>query len=259
MSVILLIDEHSIYRSGIRELIEANIQHARVIEASEAESLAKKQCADLVLIDSRSLSNHFLGLLKEAHELNSATRFAVVSTSHTRADVLNCLSAGFHGFVYKLQSDEEFLTAIKDLLSGRIYVPRWFADRDYETPEIPSSVNTRAEMPRLTPRQREILPMIARGMSNKEIALSLSIAEGTTKVHTAALLRALGARNRTEAAFICSKLVRSTVRAEIRFRRPTAMVQGLNTSVGEWNGSFHGSCGTRPDSLQRLTSLRPNR
>ncbi len=60
---------------------------------------------------------------------------------------------------------------------------------------------------RLTRRQNEILPLLAQGMSNKEIARELSIAEGTSKIHTAALLRALCARNRTEAAFIAAKLV----------------------------------------------------
>lgn len=59
----------------------------------------------------------------------------------------------------------------------------------------------------MTRRQREILPLLAQGMSNKEIARELSIAEGTSKIHTAALLRALCARNRTEAAFIAAKLV----------------------------------------------------
>ena len=144
-----------------------------VVECSELELLAQSQYADLVLINSGSLSYHLLDLLKEAHELNPTTRFAVMSASNTRADVLNCLSAGFHGFVYKLQSDEEFLRAITDLLSGRIFVPGWIADGDGDTPELPPSVNTRMQMPKLTPRQKEILPMIAQGMSTKEIALAL--------------------------------------------------------------------------------------
>ena len=241
MSVILVIDEHSVYRSGIRELIEARIQRTQVVECSELELLAQSQYADLVLIDSGSLSYHLLDLLQEAHELNPTTRFAVMSASNTRADVLNCLSAGFHGFVYKLQSDEEFLGAITDLLSGRIFVPGWIADGDGDAPELPPSVNTRMQMPKLTPRQKEILPMIAQGMSTKEIALHLGIAEGTTKIHTAALLRALGARNRTEAAFIGAKLVGSTVRAEVRFKRPKIMVKDLSRSGNGWNSSFQGS------------------
>jgi DNA-binding NarL/FixJ family response regulator len=63
-----------------------------------------------------------------SHDRLSARMHVNMLDSNTKADVLSCLSAGFHGFVYKLQSDEEFLTAIKDLLSGRIYVPRWIAN-----------------------------------------------------------------------------------------------------------------------------------
>jgi DNA-binding NarL/FixJ family response regulator len=231
VSVILVIDEHSVYRSGIRELIESRVQHARVTEASEFESFAANQYFDLILIDAGSLSHRLLDLLKEVHELSPATRFAVMSTSNTRADVLSCLLAGFHGFVHKLQSDEDLLTAINDLLSGRIYVPRWLADGDDDRPENSPSVNTQVEGLRLTRRQNEILPLIAQGMSNKEIASHLNIAEGTTKIHTAALLRALGARNRTEAAFMAAKLVGSSIRSEGRFKSERFMIRGLSGST----------------------------
>ena len=233
MSVILVIDEHRVYRSGIRELIEGAIKHAHAVEALEFGSLAHSQYFDLVLIDSNSLSYRSLDLLKEMHELHPTTRFAVMSSSNTRADVLNCLSAGFHGFVHKLQSDEELLTAINDLLSGRIYVPRWIADRDDETPELAPSISTPVQTLRLTPRQYEILPLIAQGMSNKEIASHLSIAEGTTKIHTAALLRALGVRNRTEAAFMASKLIGSSIRAESRFKHERFVVKTAGEPIRE--------------------------
>jgi DNA-binding NarL/FixJ family response regulator len=218
VSVILVIDEHRIYRSGIRQLIEGRVQRSRVIEGSQFEDFAADQQYDLILIDSGCVSNRLLNWGKRVHELSPETRFAVMSTSTTRADVLSCLSAGFHGFVHKLQSDEDLLTAINDLLSGRIYVPRWLADRDDDRLELAPSINTHIERLTLTRRQNEILPLIAQGMSNKEIASHLNIAEGTTKIHTAALLRALGARNRTEAAFMAAKLVGSSVRSENRFK-----------------------------------------
>ena len=217
MSVILVVDEHGVYRNGLRDVIEANVELARVIEASAFEYFDEKQYFDLILIDAGCLTQRSYSALKELHERHPRTRFAVMSNSSTRADVLNCLSAGFHGFVYKLQSDNELLTAINDLLSGRIYVPRWLADGDDNRPEIPPSIALRAERLKLTPRQTEILPLLAEGMSNKEIARRLRIAEGTTKIHTAALLRALGARNRTEAAFMAAKLVGSNTRFESRF------------------------------------------
>jgi DNA-binding NarL/FixJ family response regulator len=228
MSVILVIDEQRVYRSGIRELIEAGIRHSRVVESSEFEGFAAHQHYDLILIDVGSLSDGLLGWLKTVHELSPATRFAVMSTSNTRADVLNSLSTGFHGFVDKLQSDEDLLTAINDLLSGRIYVPRWLADCDDYRPEAAHSINAQVETQKLTRRQSDILPLIAQGMSNKEISSRLNIAQGTTKIHLAALLRALGARNRTEAAFIAAKLVGSGIRSQDRLEKPRFMIEGFS-------------------------------
>lgn len=226
--MILLIDEHGVYRNGLRELIETRIERATVFEASEAERFATNHCYDLILVDSGCLNFRVLELLKEALAFRPETRFAVMSASNTRADVLSCLSAGFHGFVHKLQPDDELLTAITDLLSGRIYVPRWLADGHDGAAEPPSAINIELETLKLTRRQNDILPLIAQGMSNKEISRSLNIAEGTTKIHTAALLRALGARNRTEAAFIAAKLLRSTAQTPGRFKSKRFVVKGMS-------------------------------
>ena len=204
MSMILLVDDHGVYRSGLRQLIEMNIEQSRVAEACSIEHVRAGECFDLILIDAGGLSQRSLSVLKQVHEANPASRLAVLSTSNIRADVLNCLSVGFHGFVHKLQLDNELITAVNELLSGRIYVPRWFAEGDDDKSEVSPSVNARMNRLRLTRRQREILPLLAQGMSNKEIARHLHIAEGTTKIHTAALVRALGARNRTEAAFLAA-------------------------------------------------------
>ena len=76
--------------------------------------------------------------------------------------------------------------------------------------EAVPALSTEADVLKLTKRQREVLTLLARGLSNKEIARALDIAEATTKIHMAALLRGLGVRNRTEAAFKAANLVRST-------------------------------------------------
>lgn len=231
MSVILVIDEHRVYRSGIRELIEARVPRSSVVEASGLEDFSGQEFFDLILVDGDCLTSRLLDYLKEVHERSPATRFAVMSSSNTRADVLSCLSAGFHGFVHKLQSDQELVIAINDLLSGRIYVPRWLADGEDDDAELPPSVNPELESLKLTRRQNEILPLIAQGMSNKEIALHLNIAEGTTKIHTAALLRALGARNRTEAAFLAAKLVGTSKRHDSRFKHERFVIKAFAGSA----------------------------
>lgn len=237
MTLILVVDDHSVYRNGLRGVIEARVQQACVLETNDLsmmrEYVKAKRYFDLVLIDSKSLSHQSLALVREVHELSPATRFAVMSTSNTRADVLSCLSAGFHGFVNKLQPADEILAAVNDMLSGRIYVPRWLADGDDTREDVDTqSWNvSQVDIFRLTPRQNEVLMLLAQGMSNKEIAHKLHISEGTAKIHTAGLLRAIGARNRTEAAFKAANLLEVHNRAGGQLPSPALTKRVNGTSV----------------------------
>ena len=216
----LVCDGQSVYRIGLRSLISAEIPRAEVIEASnlpQALDHIRNSTIDLVLVGTGRSSLAALNSLKAARETSPATRFAVVSTSDTRADILATLAAGFHGFISKHQSDTEILAAVTDILAGRIYVPASFAkigggnalSSQFDGEALPA-LSTEADVLKLTKRQREVLTLLARGLSNKEIARVLDIAEATTKIHMAGLLRGLGVRNRTEAAFKAANLVSST-------------------------------------------------
>lgn len=206
---ILIVDEHGVYRRGLRSLIESDIRQAHVLEAGDLASaypilFDREGPIDLTLIDFDCLPNHSLDWLRKVCDLTPATRFALLSASHIRADVLSCLAAGFHGFVHKLQSDTDLVASISDLLAGRIHVPAWVAGAHDIKPELGAGSVV------LTPRQGEVLALLALGRSTKEIAHELNISEGTTKIHTAAVLRSLGARNRTEAVFKAANLIAST-------------------------------------------------
>jgi DNA-binding NarL/FixJ family response regulator len=216
----LVCDGQSVYRIGLRSLIKAEMPSAEVIEASNpSEALAQIRASafDLVLVGTDRSGLEQFDSLKAAREGSPATRFAVVSASDTRADILATLSAGFHGFISKRQSDTEILAAVTSILAGRIYVPASFAkigrgdalSSQFDGEALPV-LSTEADVLKLTKRQREVLTLLARGLSNKEIARVLDIAEATTKIHMAALLRKLGVRNRTEAAFKAANLVSST-------------------------------------------------
>ena len=216
MPRILIFDDQSVYRTGLRELITANNRCAEVIEASnpnEALSQIHNSVFDLVLVGT-GRSNLGLDSLKLVREAPPATRFAIISASNMRTDILGSLAAGFHGFISKWQPDTEILAAIGDILAGRIYVPESLAETEagdtlsghFRGKETPAS-SIEATILKLTRRQREVLALLARGRSNKEIARALDIAEATTKIHMAALLRTLGVRNRTEAAYKAAKLV----------------------------------------------------
>ena len=209
MPSILLVDSQGVYRRGMKQLIEHGIADCRVRETSKIQYSDLVEPVDLVIIDSKSLDERSTEILEDAHDRNPKMRYAFMSASRNRADVLNCLSAGFHGYLHKLQPDGELISGISDLLSGRIYVPSWLAHDQERGSGFDSSAAPSLELEaiKLSRRQTEILPLLAKGMSNKEIARVLNIAEGTAKAHTTAVLRALGAHNRTEAAFLAARLV----------------------------------------------------
>jgi DNA-binding NarL/FixJ family response regulator len=217
MPRILIADDHGLYRKGLRSTLKAAFPKAEIAEAGSLESaLIELEGADgnfdLVLVDLNMPGVKSFDSLREARERCPSARFLLITASDARTDVLNCLAARLHGFVSKLQSEDEIVSAVTQVLNGGIYVPSWFAQvglpgsagfvsastssssSDY------SSTNLQERFAKLTRRQRDVLLLLARGMSNKEIARALNIAEATTKIHAAALCRVLGLRNRIEAA-----------------------------------------------------------
>ena len=217
---IVVVDPHNMYRAGLRTFLADRMPNAEVLDASDlAQGLSTILIRDsihLVLMDLDPSGYHSLEVLKQAFDMSSKTRFAIISDLDARANILASLAAGFHGFISKRQRDDDILDAIRDIMSGRIYVPPSLATAEQAKAPVDSgkkeappsiSLDSDADVLRLTPRQREVLSYLALGMSNKEIARALHIAEATTKVHAAALLRALSARNRTEAAFKAGKII----------------------------------------------------
>ena len=173
MPRILIFDKHGVYRSGLRCLIGESIAGAEVIEAAdciEASSQIRTGCFDLVLVGTGRSDLGPLDFLKRWREAAPTTRFAIVSASNTRTDMLATLAAGFHGFISKHQRDAEILAAINDILSGRIYVPSSVTEADdgnslggYCSSEARLTSSIDAHILKLTKRQREVLSLLARG------------------------------------------------------------------------------------------------
>jgi len=226
MPRILVFDVHGSYRAGLRRLIEAEIPCAEVVEASSPNHVLariRQEVFELALLDTGRPSSGSSDFLNLAHQVSPATRIAIISASDTRSDILACLAAGFQSFISKHQSDTDIIAAIKDILLGRIYIPSSFADLGVNyvldgngavSPTPPADATIR----KLTKRQREVLVLLTRGRTNKEIARALDIAEATTKIHMTALLRALGVRNRTAAVSNAANFVNDapTERAPVR-------------------------------------------
>jgi DNA-binding NarL/FixJ family response regulator len=128
---------------------------------------------------------------------------AVVSTSVRRQDILMTLDAGAHGYVPKNASPAELVAALKSIIEGAIYVPPSVASTSslvLEGPVLNAKPPKNTAADPLTQRQREVLGLLVKGKSNKEIARTLNLGEGTVKVHMAGLFRALGVNTRAAAA-----------------------------------------------------------
>ncbi|UCI07400.1 LuxR C-terminal-related transcriptional regulator [Mesorhizobium sp. B1-1-8] len=211
MYKIIIADDHGLYRRGLRLALTAGIPGVEIFEATCFDAvvglLAEQGPIDLAMLDLNMpglLNQEVLGDVLVAYP---ETRFAIVTGNDSRSEILTALSVGLHGYIVKSQKDEEVVLAVKEILSGRIYVPallsRNSGGQEPQPLEVPHRNGIGARfLERLTSRQKDVLKLMAEGYSNKEIARDLDIAEATTKIHAAAILRELGVRNRTEAAVL---------------------------------------------------------
>ena len=165
MARILIFDEQTAYRQGLRILVSAHLACANNVfdssDLNDALSQIRNRVFDLVLVGTSQSGLGPPGLLKTAREAVPSTRFAIVSAYDTRADILAALAAGFHGYISKQQPDAEIFAAITYILSGRIYVPTTLAEgsSQFDREALPAD-STESDALKLTKRQREVLSLL---------------------------------------------------------------------------------------------------
>jgi DNA-binding NarL/FixJ family response regulator len=140
-------------------------------------------------------------------------RIAVVSGSKRRQDILLALEAGVHGYVPKSMGPLELVNALKLINAGVIYIPPSLAclptASEEEQEQSKADPEKRALAEALTPRQKDVLELLIQGRSNKAIAQTLNLGEGTVKVHMAALFRAFGVNSRSAVAVAGAQVLSS--------------------------------------------------
>lgn len=204
----LVADDHGLYRTGLSFLLRDQLGFSEIVEVSgfdEAlDQLALIRGVDLALFDLSMPGMGGPDSLVIVRETYPALRVAVVSASEERTDVLATVAAGLAGFIPKSLPDDEIVAALESVLADNVYVPSFMAHPAPGLRFVPAAPLPRhtpaLRLEDLTPRQRDVLECVLKGLSNKEIARHLDIAEGTVKIHLSALFAQLGARNRTDLA-----------------------------------------------------------
>ena len=206
---ILVADDHALFREGLGYVLRGLGEPVETLHAHDGAAALELAEAhpdlDLVLLDLAMPGIDGLAGLRLLRARYPAMPVVILSGSEEPADVRLALDAGALGFISKSSSADVMLSALRLVLSGGLYVPPSYLERTQgmAVPIAASSVDSLG----LTPRQLDVLRLLGRGHSNKEIARILELAEGTVKLHISAILRTLGVHNRTRAVVAAARLL----------------------------------------------------
>jgi DNA-binding NarL/FixJ family response regulator len=195
----LLADDHVVFRQGLRAIIESIDGNAEFLEAGSFASALEVSagCNDLtvIVVDLRMPGADGFEGLRALRQRFPSVPVLVLSASEDANDVFKALEAGASGYIAKSASAEALIEAFRIVLVGGVYVPRSLvAVRDLDSQER----TAQQQRGPLTPRQLEVLSLLAAGNSNKQIAGRLGTSDGTIKAHISAIMRQLGVRNRLQ-------------------------------------------------------------
>lgn len=194
---ILIVDDHPLFRAGFHAVLEQGALDAAVLSVSSLQEalqiLQRDAEVGLVLLDIHLRGDDGFNALKIIGEKFPTTACIMISGDEQNGVAARAVSAGASGFIPKSFTADEMVAAIKQVLSGEVFVPASI--------EEPPSADSGA----LTLRQLEVISMLGRGCSNKEIARALDVAERTVKAHVSAVFEALNVRNRTQAVLAAQR------------------------------------------------------
>jgi len=217
----LIVDDSELARRGIRAILKEAPLFEVVGEANDGAmgiARVRELAPDLVLMDLRMPGLSGLDATRIIKEEFPATLVVVLSVSDDPQDLFEAIRCGAQGYLIKHVEPGLWLEYLTVVVQGDARISRAVAERILEEFTRQSSV-PRAALPTLTPREEEVLALVARGMANKEIAATLAIVEGTVKRHLQNILAKLHLRNRVElAAFAITQGYAAP--ASLRQRRP---------------------------------------
>ncbi|HEX4884085.1 MAG TPA: response regulator transcription factor [Casimicrobiaceae bacterium] len=199
--LIAIADDDPLIRAAMRGVLARLDPQPRIVEAGDMDGVLRLSAADpapdLVLVDLRMPGGQGIDGVRALRALAPQVPVAILSADEDRAIVHALLALGVAGFIPKSHTSELIVQAVQLMLAGGNYVPLCLLGSG------PSPL----EQTGLTGRRVEVLRLLSRGLSNKEIARELGISEGTVKVHLLGVFRLLGVRNRTQAVLASQRFL----------------------------------------------------
>jgi DNA-binding NarL/FixJ family response regulator len=189
---ILIVDDHPIMRVGIAALISSSKEMACVGQAGSGEEAIEQHAAlmpDITLMDLRLPGIGGVETIRRIRQGSPEARFIVLTTYEGDEDIHQAMEAGASGYLLKGLPLEMLVNAVRRVHAGGRYLP----------PPMSQALASRTPDSNLSARERQVLVLVAKGNSNKEIAAALGITEATVKCHVSVILMRLNAADRTQA------------------------------------------------------------
>jgi DNA-binding NarL/FixJ family response regulator len=201
MSVgVLLADDHPLFRDGVASLLAA--RDYRVLgqadNGAEAVKMADELQPDLILMDIRMPGLNGLAATRLIKASHPEMRIVILTVSEEDADLFEAIKSGAAGYLPKSLDSSQFFALLEAVMRGEVGLTPVLADkilREFARSDMPEMSDAPDE---LTPREVEVLELVAQGSTNAEIAQTLGVSENTVKFHMKNILQKLHVRNRAE-------------------------------------------------------------
>lgn len=211
---VLVVDDHTLFRRGLTALLATDGRFVVVAEAGDAGEAQRRAAAsrpDVILLDNHLPGVNGVDALPGLREAAPEARVLMLTVSEDEDDLAAALRGGACGYLLKTADSELLADAILRAVRGQSTVSPEMTGKLVSAFQAaqggaPAAEAAPAEpLDTLSPREQEILALIARGDSNKEIARTLAIAETTVKIHVQHILRKLGLSSRVQAAVVAAQ------------------------------------------------------
>ena len=201
---VLIVEDDTLMRAGLRGVLASDPAIEVVGEAGDGrEALYRVRLLepDIVLMDVRMPNLDGIAATRELLASSPEAKVMILTTFEQDDYIFGALSAGASGFLLKRTRPEDLLAAIHTIAAGDSLLSPSVTNRVIErmARQLPSDTSEHSRLDSLTRREREVLELVARGLSNSEISAALVIEESTVKTHTKRLLAKLGVRDRVQA------------------------------------------------------------
>jgi DNA-binding NarL/FixJ family response regulator len=202
---VMVVDDHPLVRSAVARAIRGDdmVVVAEASTAEEALALAPGIAPDILLLDIALPGMSGVQLVRELAPRLPATKIVMLTVSSADRDVAEAMRYGAAGYLTKDVSPEALARALRATQTGELVIPRRLAARllaRMSRRSLADSIASSAQIDQLTARERDVLRLLADGMSDRDIAAALTISRRTVETHVSSILRKLDVRNRAEAA-----------------------------------------------------------